>query len=169
MMKPLALLDEVEADAIKLERAHKLFDLRRRGLSKYECSRELGMTMAALNTLEAETRDRVFSSISASIQDDRCLRISQLDSVIHKATLISEATWEYDVKLSALTLIVKSIQAAARITGLEMTGSSITTNNSVTITNPNVMELLARYREIRNEEQEEADPIEQSSGGPEQG
>jgi hypothetical protein len=125
---PLAVLDAVETDAIKLERAQKLFELRRRGLSKYECSRQLGLTMEALRKLESETRDRVFANISDSIQEEREHRVNQLNSVIHRANQIFEACYEYSEKLAALGTITRAIATAAKITGLEVANGAPTFN-----------------------------------------
>jgi hypothetical protein len=143
-------LTVIEKDADRLSLANHLLGLRKRGMSYYACSREMGMTVAALKSLESECRDRVFCTISEDVQRDRELRIAQLDSVIERATLIAEQSYDYSERLAAENTIVKAIQAAARITGLESSPASVT-NNTLNIANEQeLLKRLANYHQSKN-------------------
>jgi hypothetical protein len=148
MVERMLELTVVEQDADRLSLAHKILEMRKRGLSYYSISRELMMTVASLKAIEAECRDRVFCTISEDIQHDRALRIAQLDSVVEKATQISETAWDYGIKLAALNTIVKAVQQAARITGLE--SAARITNNLNVIDEQELMKHISVLRGLDN-------------------
>jgi hypothetical protein len=145
MVERMLELTVVEQDADRLSLAHQLLQLRKRGKSYYECSRQMLMTVASLKAIEAECRDKVFQTISADIEEERNLRIAQLNQVIGDARLIAENAYEYSEKLSALNTITKAIGQAAKITGLESKPAPIT-NNTLNITEEQLMEHIATVR-----------------------
>src|SRR5260370_12445361 len=71
------------------------------------------------------------------------------NGVIEKATLIAENAWGYGEKLAALNTITKAIQAAAKITGLESSPSSVT-NNTLIANEQELLKSLANYHQSKN-------------------
>jgi hypothetical protein len=145
MVERMLELTVVEQDADRLALAHQLLQLRKRGKSYYERSRQMMMTVASLKAIESECRDKVFQTIAADIEEERNLRIAQLNQVIGDARSIAENAYEYSEKLSALNVITKAIQAAAKITGLEPAPARITNNLNVI----NEQELLGHLAVLR--------------------
>jgi hypothetical protein len=130
-LPPVSKLSEVEIDAALLAQGHKILELRKRGWSHYEIGMKMERSVYAIKKIEEDCRDMVFATMSPVIQDDRQLRVAQLDQVIRDARAIAESAYEYTEKLSALNTIVKAIATASKITGLETKSS--TTNNALFI------------------------------------
>jgi hypothetical protein len=149
MVERMLELTMVEKDADRLALAHQLLQLRKRGKSYYECSRQMMMTVASLKAIEAECRDKVFQTISADIEEERNLRIAQLNQVIGDARSIAENAYDYSEKLAALNTITKAIAQASKITGLESTSARITNNLNV-INEQELMKHISVLRGLDN-------------------
>jgi hypothetical protein len=149
MVERMLELTVVEKDADRLALAHQLLQLRKRGKSYYECSRQMMMTVASLKAIEAECRDKVFQTISADIEEERNLRIAQLNQVIGDARSIAENAYDYSEKLAALNTITKAIAQASKITGLESTSARITNNLNV-INEQELMKHISVLRGLDN-------------------
>ena len=87
-------LTEVETDADLLVTGQKILELRKRGLSYYECSRVLGLTVAGVKRIEEEARDKIFATIAPEIEHDRHLAVGQLNDAIRGLREIAEHSYD---------------------------------------------------------------------------
>jgi hypothetical protein len=147
-LPPIAKLSEVEVDAALLAEAHKILELRKRGLSHYEIALKFEKSVYAIKKIEEDCRDMVFATISPVIENDRHLLVAQLNQVIKDARVIAESSYEYTERLSALNTIVKAIATKSKIIGLESNGPNTVNNNTLITMGPNEakmrMEIQAR-------------------------
>lgn len=149
---PIAQLSDIEIDAAILADAHKILEWRKRGLSHYEIGLKIEKPVSEVKRIEEQCRSMVFSAISPVIENDRALRICQLDQVIRDARSIAEAAYEYSEKLAALNTITKAIGVAAKITGLESSKPINVTNMLVQGTNEiEFLKDLIKYKELNGQ------------------